>query len=376
MKFKAFGMNPTSDEPFITYNILGICGLIFVFVNLYSGTEIFAQTFEILAPDSVWIWHGRIWGLVTSAFVHVHFLHFLFNMWWAYEFGRMFERKLGQLQYVLFVVIAAIVSSGAQVAFSGQTGIGYSGVVYALFGFAWTARHIEPDFYEIVHEQVVRLFLFWLGFCFVLDMTGVMNIGNAAHVFGLVFGWCAGNVYIRRKYVWESKAGLVVLSVITLLSMVYLPWSARWNARHQILNYWQAEQNAKEGDAEAQMFYAQILRDQGLNKESISWLKRAADQQQLVAKNDLAWVYATHPNETFRDGEEAVRLAEEVCEKDGWKDPVFIDTLAAAYAEVERWEDAVATQELAVQKLRGNDRDASGYRERLEKMRNKMKIRE
>lgn len=376
MKFKAFGMNPSSDEPFITYNILGICGLIFVFVNLYSGTEMFSQSLNILAPDSVWIWHGRIWGLVTAAFVHINFIHFLFNMWWAYEFGRMFERKLGPLYYILFVVLAAIASSGAQIAFTGQNGIGYSGVVYALFGFAWTARHIEPDFYEVVHEQVVRLFLFWLGFCFVLDMTGVMNIGNAAHVCGLVFGWCAGNVFIRRKYVWESKAGLVCLTVIALMSVFYLPWFDRWNDRHIIINYWQAKENAKEGDAEAQRYYAQILREEGLNKASLQWFKEAAEQQNVIAKNGLAWIYATHPNEEFRNGEEAVRLAEEVCEEDGWKTPAFIDTLAAAYAEVGRWDDAVTTQELAIQKLSDNDWDAYGYRERLKKMRNQEKIRE
>jgi hypothetical protein len=44
-------------------------------------------------------------------------------------------------------------------------------------------------------------------------------------------------------------------------------------------------------------------------------------------------------------------LAEKVCQKDNWKDSQYVDTLAAAYAEVERWNDAVKTQQIAISKL-------------------------
>jgi Flp pilus assembly protein TadD len=64
------------------------------------------------------------------------------------------------------------------------------------------------------------------------------------------------------------------------------------------------------------------------------------------ALNNLAWLRATNPDEQFRAGAEAVRLAERACELTEYKEPLFIGTLGAAYAEAGRFEEAakMATQ--------------------------------
>ncbi len=58
--------------------------------------------------------------------------------------------------------------------------------------------------------------------------------------------------------------------------------------------------------------------------------------------NNLAWIRATHPLSELRDGSRAVQLAERACELTAYKQAVLVGTLAAAYAEVGRFEDAVA----------------------------------
>jgi tetratricopeptide (TPR) repeat protein len=47
----------------------------------------------------------------------------------------------------------------------------------------------------------------------------------------------------------------------------------------------------------------------------------------------LAWVLATCPVDRIRDGKKAVELATKACELAHWKNPRYIGTLAAAYAE-------------------------------------------
>ncbi len=67
------------------------------------------------------------------------------------------------------------------------------------------------------------------------------------------------------------------------------------------------------------------------------------------ALNNLAWVLATSPDDELRNGTEAVRLAEQACELTHYREPLFIGTLAAAYAEAGRFPEAVTTAEKAEQ---------------------------
>jgi tetratricopeptide (TPR) repeat protein len=59
------------------------------------------------------------------------------------------------------------------------------------------------------------------------------------------------------------------------------------------------------------------------------------------ALDGLAWILATAANPEFRNGPEAVRMAERACELTGRKDLVKLKTLAAAYAETGRFPEAI-----------------------------------
>lgn len=63
--------------------------------------------------------------------------------------------------------------------------------------------------------------------------------------------------------------------------------------------------------------------------------------------NNLAWIRAANAEAGFRDGPEAVDLAERACRLTDFRQPLMVGTLAAAYAEAGRFDDAVATAEKA-----------------------------
>jgi tetratricopeptide (TPR) repeat protein len=63
----------------------------------------------------------------------------------------------------------------------------------------------------------------------------------------------------------------------------------------------------------------------------------------LPVLNQTAWVLATCPQASVRNGAEAVGLAERALQMSGGREPVVLDTLAAAYAEVGRFPEAVET---------------------------------
>ena len=63
--------------------------------------------------------------------------------------------------------------------------------------------------------------------------------------------------------------------------------------------------------------------------------------------NNLAWILASNPDSTQRNGAEAVTLAERACKLTDYKEPLLVGTLAAAYAEAGRFPEAVIAAEKA-----------------------------
>jgi tetratricopeptide (TPR) repeat protein len=111
------------------------------------------------------------------------------------------------------------------------------------------------------------------------------------------------------------------------------------------------------------------LDEQGKVPEAIAhWREAARLQPTMIAKLDhSAWLQATCPVASVRNGAAAVIVAQRVVAISGGKEPELLDTLAAAYAEVGRFADAVRVAQKAVQlaESTGQKPLADGIRARL-----------
>jgi cytochrome c-type biogenesis protein CcmH/NrfG len=67
------------------------------------------------------------------------------------------------------------------------------------------------------------------------------------------------------------------------------------------------------------------------------------------ASNELAWMLATAPEDSLRDGAAAVRLAETAAKLAVRREPLLLDTLAAAQAEKGDFDEAIRTQQRAIE---------------------------
>ena len=78
------------------------------------------------------------------------------------------------------------------------------------------------------------------------------------------------------------------------------------------------------------------------------WREVLRREPNLVTVLNLsAWVLATSPDASVRNGAEAVALASRAAELTGQRDPAALDTLAAAYAEAGQFTAAVASAKRA-----------------------------
>ncbi len=82
------------------------------------------------------------------------------------------------------------------------------------------------------------------------------------------------------------------------------------------------------------------------------------DPNSAPALQNLAWTLVIHPDAGKRNGNEAVRLAQRLCELSQEKDPARLNTLAAAYAEIGNYDAAVQTEGEAITLLKASGQQA------------------
>ena len=89
---------------------------------------------------------------------------------------------------------------------------------------------------------------------------------------------------------------------------------------------------------------------QGRLDETIAHFKKSLEirPDQVEIQNNLAWLLATSPQASLRNGNQAVELAERANQLAGAKNPNVLCTLAAAYAEAGRFSEAVETAQRAL----------------------------
>jgi tetratricopeptide (TPR) repeat protein len=73
------------------------------------------------------------------------------------------------------------------------------------------------------------------------------------------------------------------------------------------------------------------------------------EPDKLFLLNRLGWLLATSPEDEVRDAARAVELGERAVRLTSRQDPLSLDTLAAAYAEAGRFDEAAAAAREALE---------------------------
>jgi cytochrome c-type biogenesis protein CcmH/NrfG len=99
---------------------------------------------------------------------------------------------------------------------------------------------------------------------------------------------------------------------------------------------------------------------QGRVAEAVAHYRKTVELKPdaVEARDNLAWVLATCPDASVRNGGAAIEQAEQANRLVGSNNPKTLCTLAAAYAEAGQFPEAVATAQRALQLATAQDNTA------------------
>ena len=130
--------------------------------------------------------------------------------------------------------------------------------------------------------------------------------------------------------------------------------SGALNKTNEALKYLEKAVSLRSTNALYRYHLALALFQSGRKEESIKAYEQAIALDDKFAEplNNLSWIFAADSDPAIRNGKRAVQLAEQACELTGQKEAFLVGTLAAAYAEAGRFDEAVATALRAIELAR------------------------
>lgn len=183
-------LSSTSNEPSLTYLLIGINVLVFLgtFLGGASATGGGVGGSTLLSEGALSrfsVADGDYWRLVTAGFLHSGLPHLLFNMLSLWILGGMLEPAIGRLRFGLIYFVSLLCGSfGALLLQPEGFTVGASG---AIFGLMAAAAVVARNRGLSLMESGLAI---WIGLNLVITFA-VPNISIGGHIGGLVGGGLA-----------------------------------------------------------------------------------------------------------------------------------------------------------------------------------------
>ncbi|QPK94155.1 rhomboid family intramembrane serine protease [Actinomyces sp. zg-332] len=154
------------------------------------------------------------WTVLTSGFIHIGFLHILFNMITLYYIGGELEKMLGSLRTGIVYIVSIIGGSALTAAYYMLTSIGAnaftlgaSGGIFGIFGAIYVLQKRQG----ISTTPMLTLIGLNLAMTFIIPDIAVMG-----HIGGLVFGTAMTYILSRPK-VYKSTSATILSALPVII---------------------------------------------------------------------------------------------------------------------------------------------------------------
>lgn len=187
--------------PTVTYTLLGITILIFIF-QMLSETLLGSDIPAMLGMKvNSLVAQGQIWRLLTPVFLHGNILHIGFNMYALWIIGGRMERAYGHAKFIALYFLSAYAGNVFSFLFQPSPSLGASTAIFGLLAAEGVLLYMNR---KLIHDARAMLQnIITIGIInLIIGMTG--GIDNWGHLGGLLgglaFGWFAGPLLAAIPY--------------------------------------------------------------------------------------------------------------------------------------------------------------------------------
>lgn len=171
----------------LTLFITALCVAIFAFMWLGFAEQV-GEWLHYPALDEE---NFDLWRYISHTLVHLSLLHILFNLTYWWVFGGAIERECGSAKLLQIYLVTGICSAFAQNFVSGPWFFGLSGVVYGVLGYVFIVDKFSDQIYFDLPSGFLSMIIVGIALGFAGPLVDI-QIGNTAHIFGLVTGCILG----------------------------------------------------------------------------------------------------------------------------------------------------------------------------------------
>lgn len=125
-------------ETKVTTGLMLVNIAVFILMTLTGGSENINNLIRYGAMVKPLVHYGQWWRIFTAAFIHIGFFHIMFNMYFLYNIGPLFERLYGSVNFLIIYLLAGIMGNLFTYAFGEVSTVsaGASTSLYGMFGLA------------------------------------------------------------------------------------------------------------------------------------------------------------------------------------------------------------------------------------------------
>lgn len=210
----------------VTSGLMIINIIVFIMMTLSGGSENIENLIRFGANSKILVAEGEWWRLFTASFIHIGFFHILFNMYFFYSLGPVFERLFGSMNFLIIYLIAGIFGNLLSFAFGSSYTVS-AGASTSLYGMLGLAIGLMATYRD---DEIIRSF--GASFISVVVINVIYSllapgVGIYGHLGGFVAGFLLAGIFpiIGREI--ASPKRLVSLIILLVASFALYRIGAR-----------------------------------------------------------------------------------------------------------------------------------------------------